>query len=338
VRSELERCRQNLGLCDLPFSRVNQLLKGLYNRKVMGKRKPTLRRMIYAVFQLELHAWSVSVEQQHKKRVKRRAGVEGEYLEDLRGLHFQLVLERLTLIHYGKHRCLSYADQMDEYVLETNHVALQIVQTGVSMWLFKRRIGRTVGGHPWPSNPMWAAMPEAFKTAIEGVATTRMRSLGILLGEIERKSKPKLMDVELPKRERSLQDKTAAEEGGGQGAKGLARFIPCKKTKRAKDRGEVREIEFMDSPRLDSESGSPSSQGSPREETAADRKVRGRQAGDRMPAAPLALGPSTLRCCRHGSFSLSAACAEDTLRTLFYSRGVWLSLLCDRTMRRCCPS
>eukprot|EP01044_Picomonas_judraskeda_P023157 COSAG03_NODE_5989_length_1136_cov_0.989392_1_plen_208_part_00 len=168
VRTELERVRQDLGLLDLPFSRVNQLLKGLYKRRVMGKRKPTLRRMVYTVFQLELHSWSMSIEQQQHKRVKRRANVQGQYLEDLRGLHFQQVLERLSIIHYGKHRCLSYADQMDEYETEVNHISLQILQTCISMWLFKRRIGRTVGGYGWPSNPMWAQMPKTFELAIEG--------------------------------------------------------------------------------------------------------------------------------------------------------------------------
>ena len=238
VRTELERARQNLALLDLPFTRVNQLLKGLYKRKVMGKRKPTLRRMVYAVFQLELHAWSASLAQQQKKRVKRRADVQGEYLEDLRGLHFEQVLERLTILHYGKHRCLSYAVQMDEYQLEVNHISLQILQTCISMWLFKRRMGRTVGGHTWPLNPVWAKMPEAFEMAIEGIATTRMRSLVILRGEVERRSRPALIDVQLPKKQR-LVDKMAGTDGDGQGKR---RFLSCKK----KRRDGPQEIEIMD--------------------------------------------------------------------------------------------
>ena len=225
VQTELERVRHNLELLDLPFTRVNQLLQGLYKRKVMGKRKPTLRRMVYAVFQLELHAWSANLEQQHKKHAKRKADVQGEYLEDLRGLHFEQVLERLSMIHYGKHRCLSYAVQMDEYHMEVNHISLQILQTCISMWLFKRRMGRTVGGYTWPSNPVWAKMPEAFKMAIEGIATTRMRSLVILRGEVERRSRPALIDVQLPKKQR-LTDKMVGTDGDGQGKR---RCLSCKK-------------------------------------------------------------------------------------------------------------
>ena len=217
ARTELERCKGNLALIDLPFSRVNQLLKGLYARKSMGKRKPTLRRMVYAVFQLELHAWSISVEQQHKKRVKRKVGVGGTFLVDLRGLHFQLVMERLSLIHYGKHRCLSYADQVDEYQTEVRHISLQILQTCLSLWLFKKRIGRTVGGFPWPANHVWAKYPETFCLAMEGVANTRMRSLAILLGEVERKSKPQLMDVDLPPRVRLTEKIAAAEKDATKG-------------------------------------------------------------------------------------------------------------------------
>jgi hypothetical protein len=260
VRTELERARQNLGLLDLPFSRVNQLLKGLYKRKVMGKRKPTLRRMVYAVFQLELHAWSLSIEQQQHRRVKRRANVQGEYLEDLRGLHFQQVLERLSIIHYGKHRCLSYADQMDEYQTEVNHISLQILQTCISMWLFKRRIGRTVGGYTWPSNPVWAQMPETFKLAIEGIAMTRMRSLGLLRGEVERRSRPALIDAKLPKKQR-LGDKMEGADGGG---KGERRFLTCKKKRRG---GEVRDADIMDM-----EAGVPLAPQQP--ESADERQVR----------------------------------------------------------------
>ena len=198
VKSEMERAGHDIALIDLPFERVNQLLRGLYDRRVMGKRKPTLRRMVYNVFQLELHAWSIPVEVQHKKRTKRKPHVSGCYLEELRGLHFHLVLERLTLLHYGKCKCLSYADQVTEYNTEINHIALQRLQCCVSWWLFRRRVGRTVGGHAWPAHPVWSKCPLAFAQASEGVCATRMRSLTILLGEVERKSRPVHMDKPPP--------------------------------------------------------------------------------------------------------------------------------------------
>ena len=39
---------------------------------------------------------------------------------------FVRVLERLALLHYGKHRCLSYAQQAQEYQTEITHIALQV--------------------------------------------------------------------------------------------------------------------------------------------------------------------------------------------------------------------
>jgi hypothetical protein len=45
------------------------------------------------------------------------------YWQELRGLNFHLVLERLCLLHYGKSMCLSYPDQVKEYQAELWNVA-----------------------------------------------------------------------------------------------------------------------------------------------------------------------------------------------------------------------
>ena len=161
---ELERISRDVSLIDLPFSRCSFLLHGLYNRRVMGPHKPTLRWIVYTIFQIEMHAWSVEQKTHAAKANKKRRKEDDLYshVVDLKGLHFITVLERLTMLHYGKRSCLSYAEQAAEYELELNHVALQIIQTCVSSWIFRKRVGRTIGGHTWPWHPAWGGRLNAY--------------------------------------------------------------------------------------------------------------------------------------------------------------------------------
>eukprot|EP01048_Picozoa_sp_COSAG05_P002380 COSAG05_NODE_97_length_19444_cov_8.577174_3_plen_264_part_00 len=94
--------------------RVAQLLHGLYKRRVMGAHKPTLRTLLYTIFNLEAHAWRSGPVDKKRHRQK-KGNKDGVYLQDIRGLNFHMVLERLTLLHYGKKRCLSYAQQVREW-------------------------------------------------------------------------------------------------------------------------------------------------------------------------------------------------------------------------------
>ena len=50
---------------------MSALLHGLYHRRVMGSHKPTTRRMVYTVFQLETHAWTGTSARKKKKKVVR---------------------------------------------------------------------------------------------------------------------------------------------------------------------------------------------------------------------------------------------------------------------------
>lgn len=125
---ELTRAMHDVSLVDLPFNRTTALMNGLYHRRVMGSYKPTLRRSIYTVFQLETHAWGQSAAAGTKGGGSRSRELKGCLLRDLRGLHFHNVLERLAMLHYDKRRCLPYEEQMAEYNSEINHVALQMVQ------------------------------------------------------------------------------------------------------------------------------------------------------------------------------------------------------------------
>ena len=198
-KTEVEKLQNDISELDLPFCRVSLLLKGLYKRRIMGPHKPTARRLLYTIFNLETFAWSKGSQQLGKKKVFPFAGVS---LREIRGLHFHLVLERLCLLHYGKRRCLGYEQQMDEYQTEIHHVSLHIVSTCVAMWVARRRTGKTFGGYLWPSHNAWQSRPSIYKVAVEGMCVTRLRTLGLLMQEIQKCSKPELMDVELPPREK----------------------------------------------------------------------------------------------------------------------------------------
>ena len=101
--------------------------RGLYSRRVLGAHKPTLRRTLYTVFNLETHAFSTA---SHKKK-KRSPLMQGIYLQDVRGLNFHMVLERLALLHYGKQKSMSYADQVEEYTMERHNFQLKFTPPGV---------------------------------------------------------------------------------------------------------------------------------------------------------------------------------------------------------------
>lgn len=53
LNSELEKAKLDCSTIDLPFHRVTALINGLYKRRVLGGHKPTLRRTLYTVFNLE---------------------------------------------------------------------------------------------------------------------------------------------------------------------------------------------------------------------------------------------------------------------------------------------
>ena len=208
--SNMARLERNVALLDIPFSRASLLLRHLYDMRVMGCQKPTMRKMVYAIFNLETHAWSTAAQTAVESKGKQSSAPrDGRVrLNELRGLNFYRCVERLALLHYGKARCLSYAEQMREYQTEIRHVSVHLLSTCVSMWVFRRRTGRSVGGYTWPWHKAWMQCPGAYKLALEGLAASRLRSLLVLLKEV-RKRKPALMDVELPPKQASVLDRAA---------------------------------------------------------------------------------------------------------------------------------
>jgi hypothetical protein len=185
---EMSKVENNVAMLSLPFDRVTLLLRSLYQMRVMGSHKPTLRRLGYTIFNLETFAWSdrearqISKAEKHSKQ-HRSAGL---YLHELRGgLDFYSTLHRLALLHYGKKRCLSYEDQMIEHETERRHVALHVISTCLSLAVF-RRIKR-VQGAPWPWHDAWRRYPATYAIAIEGLAASRLRTLRTLRREIMRR-------------------------------------------------------------------------------------------------------------------------------------------------------
>eukprot|EP01051_Picozoa_sp_SAG22_P003802 SAG22_NODE_190_length_15715_cov_21.164980_4_plen_2282_part_00 len=179
AKEEMLRLERDIKLVDLPFDRAAALLTGLYKRGVMGGRKPTLRRQLYTLFQLEVHAWKVSKDQILAKKKGRRGRYDGTkaYLDELRGLQFDAVLERITLLHYGKQHCLSYADQVKEYRKELNHIALQQIKTAVAYWIYRKswKERRSIAGRPWPWHSAWADK-NVTGDALEASCAMRLRS------------------------------------------------------------------------------------------------------------------------------------------------------------------
>ena len=119
--NELTRAQNNISLMDLPMGRLTRLIQGLHVRKAVGGHMPTRRWVAYAVFNIETHAMAETKKSIAKKQSKRRE-YNGLYLSDARGLSFHNVLERLTLLHLGKEKSLSYEQLATEYETELNKV------------------------------------------------------------------------------------------------------------------------------------------------------------------------------------------------------------------------
>jgi hypothetical protein len=183
----------DISTLDLPFSRATLLYRGLYERRVIGSHKPTRRRLMYALFNLETFSWTVGQQQASRQKKKRKTHFDGLSLKELRGLNFHLCLERLVLLHYGKHRCLSFDRQMHEYKTEIQHIALHVMSSALAWWVIKSRHGKTVNGIVWPWHTAWRKCPNAYQIAAKGLVASRLRSLRILKKEVDRRSRPALI-------------------------------------------------------------------------------------------------------------------------------------------------
>eukprot|EP01043_Picozoa_sp_COSAG02_P021110 COSAG02_NODE_1062_length_14852_cov_93.088660_2_plen_3370_part_00 len=126
----------NVALIDLPFVRLRNLLYNLYRFDCFGC-KSTPEYELYALFQLELHAYRAQVSRSSTHVVVPRTGISaqlGQTLSHIRGLNFHLCMQRLALLQYGKSNSLPYSQLMAEYEMEKNTVALHVIQTCLSYW------------------------------------------------------------------------------------------------------------------------------------------------------------------------------------------------------------
>jgi hypothetical protein len=194
VVNELVRVSHNVSLLDLPVIRLSRLINGLHKREAVGGHMPTRRWTTYAIFNIEMHSMAPSKKALKRKEPKRR-NMNGVYMADLRGLSFHLTLERLAMLHLGKHKCLSYEEQAGEYETEVNSVSLHIIKTVLQWWVNRRRFGQTQGGKKFPKLSIWANNEQLYYRASDAACVARLRSLRVLFSEV-RKRKPKDYDAE----------------------------------------------------------------------------------------------------------------------------------------------
>ena len=210
VPQELVRASNNISLLDLPMYRLTRLINGLHKRDAVGGHLPTRRWRTYVIYNMETHAMAPPKKLLKRKETKRRAN-NGIYLSDIRGLNFHSTLERMTLLHLGKPKCLSYEEQAREFEAEVNSVSLHIIKTGLQYWVNKRRWNMTQGGKKFPKVPVWSMNEQLYLRASEAVTVARFRSLRVLFGEVK-KRKPIGYDAEGGVEEAKKNNKKKEEE------------------------------------------------------------------------------------------------------------------------------
>lgn len=78
---------------------------------------------------MELHAYQTVA----SDRAQRLSGIEGA-IQAIDGLNFMKTLSQLCLINYGKLNSWSYRDQVENYELESEFVAMRLIQAAVGAW------------------------------------------------------------------------------------------------------------------------------------------------------------------------------------------------------------
>ena len=140
----------NVALIDLPFVRLRHLLYNLWRFNCF-KCKKTREFELYTLFQLELHAYKAQATRSSSHVVVHRSGLSaqtGLTLSHIRGLNFHLVMQRLALLQYGKPNSLPYSQQMAEYEMEKNAIALHVIQACLSYWVMVHHARKADGRLP----------------------------------------------------------------------------------------------------------------------------------------------------------------------------------------------
>jgi len=131
---DVERVQNNPALLGMPFSRARFLLVELSSHGSLGSNHLNRERLLYTLFNLEMYAMNRN---SGKKRQKAALQAHvGCYLSEIRGLNYMQTLRRLCLLHYEKRYSLMYQQQVEEYEHDLHKVALNMISSALSAWIF----------------------------------------------------------------------------------------------------------------------------------------------------------------------------------------------------------
>lgn len=188
------------GLIDLPFSSLRNLFSMLQKKGVLGMRDSHDRcYRLYATFQMELYAYQTQLSDRMRTDFK----IDG-LLQSCSGLNYRQVLSTLCLLNYGKVDCLPYAESMDAYIMETQLVALRLIQTALGEWVARRSWQKNPEVHP--SGVMasfWHRHSVTYLVALRAARDARLRTLKLLM-KMVRRTRPTAMTMEELRKSKQL--------------------------------------------------------------------------------------------------------------------------------------
>jgi hypothetical protein len=159
----------NVGLLDLPLSSTRPFLQLLQEKGKLGVTQAFNRDyVLYTTFQMELHAYQTTA----SDRAQRLSGIEGA-IQAIDGLNFMKTLTQLCLINYGKINSLSYRGQVENYELESEFVAMRLIQAAVGAWVALR--AQEKWGSTHPVHPLWRRKTEAYRIGVIAMRDQRLR-------------------------------------------------------------------------------------------------------------------------------------------------------------------
>lgn len=135
---DVERVTNNPALIDMPFSRARFLLIELHRYGVLGCNHLTREWLLYTLYNLEMYGMTHNT---HKgPQLRAMHAHTGCYIAEIRGLNYMQTLRRLSLLHYGKRHSLMFQQQVEEYEHDLYKVAVNLISTAVSAWIFGKML------------------------------------------------------------------------------------------------------------------------------------------------------------------------------------------------------
>lgn len=155
------------------------------------------------------------------------SGIES-VVESCDGVNFDKMLHQLALVNFGKLNSLSYRGQMEQFVYETEFVALRMIFAAVGEWVARRMHEKRPDTHPCGNhNTWWKHHPRIYTRALQAARDCRLRTLGLLMKCVLRQQ-PQHNAVE---RLMHADDEKVDEEDGGGGGISPGRRLLEKFTK-----------------------------------------------------------------------------------------------------------